>query len=191
MPKVIISYKCWKGWNGEKMKRTMTMTLIIVMLLTLCGCGSGQEKEIIKGFQKTLLRSDTLTVKDVWVLDGSVRTKEEMEGDKGYYSDVSAWEQEYAEKTRECHFVLIHCTYEDAGGIMTENYALYDKESDKYTTYSMSDIDAIGKTYAYLVTSEEQFAYDVARDSLEYYDYAKIVKTWTESKVDSINKAIK
>ncbi len=168
----------------------MTMTMILIMVLTLCGCGGGQEKEIIKGLQKSLLRPDTLTVKDVWDLDGSVRSKEEMEDVKSLYKDVSNWEKEYAENTKECHFVLIHCTYENAGGIMTENYALYDKENDKYITYSMSDIDAIGGKTGF-IPCEELFVFDVANGYLENYDYAKIVKIWPESKVDSINKSLK
>ncbi|RKM56845.1 hypothetical protein D6855_14345 [Butyrivibrio sp. CB08] len=174
----------------NKIVKIRKIIVVVATMLIMCSCGSSNESGIVKEFQKSLLRPETFTIRDAWTLDGSVRTKEFYEDLKSLYKDEKAYERDYAEQTRDCNFILLHCTYENAGGVMEEHYVLYDKDTDKYTDYSMSDITDIGSKVG-TIPSGEQFVFDAAGDYLDSYDYGNKLTTWTDSQIDSLNKTLK
>ena len=112
---------------------------------------------VVNGYKNNLLRPESLNVREAYTFDGT------------FYNHSNDTSNASTEKyfPNKKHYVLLYCTLENAGGRMTEEYVLYDRDTGNY--YSSKDIPrSVGQAKPWTeLTYEETFYYNTVWSDFE------------------------
>lgn len=189
------------------MKKVLSYVIVIgLFMCCLCGCGSnvaGNESNdpdyvIVKDYVNTLLRPETFSLRDMMCFTGDV--------------SYSASPDMYSDYTHNLYTLYnMHCTYEDANGVMGEYYVVFDHGNGKYYEFTPEEIAELGKRPAkvdYVRDYDDDIELFVGKsigyghysfeDSVYVYrrddddrEYAYEASLWDDEKIHKINNQIK
>ena len=137
----------------KQISKILITIFVLMALLCACGTSSSEITDVIKGYQKDLLRPDTLLVRDVYILNGQVMDDETLES--SMHKDVK---EEFSKK---CNFAYVRCSFENAGGTVVEGSFVYDFDSKQYYTVDTEELERIANIPGYDPTRIEQFTMNI------------------------------
>ena len=163
------------------MKKSICLCLFMVMLFLVACANSSNYKDVL-AIQKNLLRPDTLSIRHAYSYEGKMTP-----GDRSGLDE------------KKVNFIGMHCTFENAGGTMTENYLVYDKDTGKTKAYDIGEVDSLSHTGKkddpYMDLFAVYMYWACGGDKLKdtgFRLYCKDgVQEWSEKEIESINKKIK
>ena len=164
-----------------------TLITIVVLMSFLCACGTSSSEitEAVKGYQKDLMRPDTLLVRDVYLLKGQVYDDETINS-----STMDFDEDEKAEYSKKCNYVYVRCSFENAGGTVVEGSFVYDLDGKQYYIIDADELDRLVSVPGYNPSRIEAFAMNMYY-GWDFYFEDGTLEQLSDSDIDSINKQLK
>ena len=166
----------------NKFRRCLAAILAVTLLMCLlCSCGNSSPNvlNIVKGYKKTLMRPETMIVRDGYFVEGdfNYRLMYEHNIQRDDFKDI--------------HLLIIRYTCENAQGTVIEDYMIYDVNTEKY--YAASELNPDGKMKNTEGTVYDHVAYKAINNSwstiLILFDDLTLTYL-TDKEIDNVNAKI-